>query len=344
MPRKMYTCTWAPTVFGGQQVTGAEKSGATFPGPAALTQYVLPRVQKIEELGLSHLLIAQRWWGSGKEMESSSLDCLAMTAFLAGQTNRIHLVTAIHPGFFEATAIAKWGATMEWLSGGRWAINVTSGWNLKEFDMYGIDALEHDQRYERSSEFIDVLRGAWTESPFNYHGEFYDCNDLQLEPPPSTPIEVFQGGQSDASIQMAAAKSDWMFLNGGSLERIESVIQKVRRATKSTGRTVRFALYAAPICRDSDEEAWDVIQKRVDAIDPDFAKNRRRATSGAQGMWSSEEELSLLDSNEGYASRLIGSPETIIARIEAFQEIGVEMLHFDTSDELFLRDVLPEIQ
>jgi pentose-5-phosphate-3-epimerase len=33
-----------------------------------------------------------------------------------------------------------------------------------------------------------------------------------------------------------------------------------------------------------------------------------------------------------------------MARIEAFQEIGVEMLHFDTSDEQFVRDVLPEIQ
>ncbi|MCH2335076.1 MAG: LLM class flavin-dependent oxidoreductase [Pseudomonadales bacterium] len=344
MPKKMYTCTWAPTVFAGQQVTGGEKPKSGFPGHAALREFVLPRVQKIEELGLSHLLIAQRWWGSGREMESSSLDCLAMTAFLAGQTNRIHLVTAIHPGFFEATAIAKWGATMDWLSAGRWAINVTSGWNLREFDMYGIDALEHDQRYQRSSEFIDVIRGAWTESPFNYHGEFYDCNGLQLEPPPSTPIEIFQGGQSEASIQMAAAKSDWMFLNGGSLERIESVIQKARRATKSTGRTLHFALYAAPICRDSDKEAWNVIQKRVDAIDPDFAKNRRRATSGAQGMWSSAEELSLLDSNEGYASRLIGSPKTIIARIEAYQDLGIEMLHFDTSDEQFLRDVLPEIQ
>ena len=344
MPKKMYTCTWAPTVFTGQQVTGDKKTPSVFPGHEALAELVLPRVKKIEELGLSHLLIAQRWWGSGKEMEGSSLDCLAITAYLAAHTNQIHLVTAIHPGFFEATAIAKWGATMDWLSGGRWSINVTSGWNLREFDMYGIDALEHDQRYQRSSEFIDVLRGAWTQSPFNYDGEFYHCKELQVEPSPSTPIGIFQGGQSEASIQMAAAKSDWMFLNGGSLERIESVIQKARRATKSTGRTLRFALYAAPICRDSDEEAWNVIQKRVDAIDPDFAKNRRRATSGAQGMWSSEEELSLLDSNEGYASRLIGSPKTIMARIEAFQEIGVEMLHFDTSDEKFLRDVLPEIQ
>jgi len=344
MLKKMRTCTWAPTVFAGPQVTGDNKRDSAFPGHEVLELHVLPRIKKIEKLGLSHLLIAQRWWGSGKEMEGSSLDCLAMTAYLAAHTNRINLVTAIHPGFFEATAIAKWGATMEWLSGGRWSINVTSGWNLREFDMYGIDSLEHDQRYQRSSEFIDVLRGAWTQSPFNYHGEFYHCEELQVEPTPSTPIEIFQGGQSEASIQMAASKSDWMFLNGGSLERIETIVNKARLAMESSGRTLRFALYAAPICRDSDEEAWKVIQERVRAIDPSFAKKRRRATEGAQGMWSSDDELSLLDTNEGYASRLIGSPDTIIGRLEAFQEIGIEMLHFDTSDEQFLRDVLPEIQ
>ena len=344
MPNKMRTCTWAPTVFTGPQISGDNKTPTRFPGHRALEELVLPRVRRIEELGLSHLLIAQRWWGSGKEMEGSSLDCLAMTAFLAAHTNRIHLVTAIHPGFFEATAIAKWGATMEWVSGGRWSINVTSGWNLQEFEMYGIDPLEHDQRYQRSSEFIDVLRGAWTQSPFDYQGEFYQCQQLQLEPSPSTAIEIFQGGQSEASIHMAAAKSDWMFLNGGSLERIETVVNKASIAMETSGRTLRFALYAAPVCRDSDEEAWNVIRKRLGAVDPGFAKKRRHATQGAQGMWSSEEELSLLDTNEGYASRLIGSPETIIARIEAYQAIGIEMLHFDTSDEQFLRDILPEIQ
>ena len=140
---------------------------------------------------------------------------------------------------------------MDWLSGGRWAINVTSGWNLREFDMYGIDALEHDQRYQRSSEFIDVIRGAWTESPFNYHGEFYDCNGLQLEPPPSTPIEIFQGGQSEASIQMAAAKSDWMFLNGGSLERIEAsykrhVEPRNRLVERFTSHSMRHPYAAIP--------------------------------------------------------------------------------------------------
>jgi FMNH2-dependent dimethyl sulfone monooxygenase len=96
---------------------------------------------RIESLGLSHLLVAQRWWGSGLEIEGSSLDATAMTAWFAAHTHSVQLVTAIHPGFFQPAAIAKWGASIDRMTGGRWSINVTSGWNLAEFDMYGVDRL-----------------------------------------------------------------------------------------------------------------------------------------------------------------------------------------------------------
>ena len=338
----MLTCTWAPTVFAGPQVVSTNPKGE-FPDGRALRASVLPTLERIEALGLTHLLIAQRWWGSGVEMEGSSLDCLAMTALFASHTERIRLVTAIHPGFFHPTVIAKWGATMDWISGGRWDINVTSGWNLREFDMYGIDTLEHDQRYARSAEFIDVLRGAWSGSRFTYEGRFYRANDLELEPRPSTPLTVFQGGQSDDAVAMAAARSDWMFLNGGSLERIEGVIGRVRKACLATGRQVRFALYAAPLVRRTDAEAWAEIETRIAAIDRGLAERRRAATGGAEGMWASSEDLSLLDTNEGYAARLIGSPDTVYQRLEALRALGIEMLHFDVRDKLFNETILPEL-
>lgn len=339
---KMLTCTWAPTVFAGPQVVATNPKGE-FPDSRALQGAVLPALERIEALGLSHVLIAQRWWGSGVEMEGSSLDCLAMTALFAAHTKRIRLVTAIHPGFFHPAAIAKWGTTMDWISGGRWDINVTSGWNLREFDMYGIDTLEHDERYARSAEFIDVLRGAWTTTPFSYEGRFYRANDLELEPRPSTRLTVFQGGQSDDAVAMAAARSDWMFLNGGSLERVEGIIERVRTACRATGRTVRFALYAAPLVRRTDAEAWTEIETRIGAIDRDLVKRRRAATSGAEGMWATTEDLSLLDTNEGYAARLIGSPDTVYERLEALKALGIEMLHFDTRDKLFNETILPEL-
>ena len=338
----MLTCTWAPTVFAGPLLVATNPKG-TFPDGRALRGSVLPALERIEALGLSHLLIAQRWWGSGVEMEGSSLDCLAMTALFAAHTKRIRLVTAIHPGFFHPAAIAKWGTTMDWISGGRWDINVTSGWNLREFDMYGVDTLEHDERYARSAEFIDVLRGAWSESPFSYDGRFYRADGLELEPRPSTPLTVFQGGQSDDAIAMAAERSDWMFLNGGSIERVGGIIDRVRKACRATGRSVRFALYAAPLVRRTDAEAWAEIEARIGAIDRDLAERRRAATGGAEGMWATTEDLSLLDTNEGYAARLIGSPETVYERLATLRALGIEMLHFDTRDTLFNETILPEL-
>ena len=92
------------------------------PTGTALAQRLVEHVRWIESLGITHLLVAQRWWGSAQEMEGSTLDCLAMTAFFAAHTSRIRLVTAVHPGFFLPAPIAKWGATLDVLTGGRWDI------------------------------------------------------------------------------------------------------------------------------------------------------------------------------------------------------------------------------
>ena len=52
----------------------------------------------------------------------------------------------------------------------------------------------------------------------------------------------------------------------------------------------------------------------------------------------------MLDTNEGYAARLIGSRETILNRIETYRALGVEMLHTTTGDAVFCNECLPEIQ
>ena len=60
-------------------------------------------------------------------------------------------------------------------------------------------------------------------------------------------------------------------------------------------------------------------------------------------MWSSDDALSMLDSNEGYSSRLIGSPATVLAGIQAFADLGVEMLHLTLADPMFIESVLPKV-
>ena len=340
----MLTCTWAPTVFAGMQLhSGGAVAARAAPRGAALDEFISAYAARLEASGISHVLIAQRWWGSGEEMEASSLDCLAMTTLLAARSKTLQLVTAVHPGFFSPTAIAKWGATMELISGGRWSINVTSGWNLREFAMYGVDALDHDARYARAAEFIEVLRGAWTHATFSYRGHYYHADAIQLQPRPATPLTVFQGGQSDAAIALAAGHSDWMFLNGGELQRVAGIIARARAAAARQGRHLRFAMHANPLCRATDAAAWREIEQRVAALDPAMVARRRQALAGAQGMWSTDDALSMLDTNEGYAARLIGSPATVLQRIREFEAAGVEMLHLTLGDALFTAEVLPQV-
>lgn len=338
----MRICTWAPTVFQGPQVVASKRRPSHIPSGEDLTAATSSIVQRYEDMGVTDLLIAQRWWGNGEEIEASSLDCLAMTSFFGACTSRMNLITAIHPGFFHPTVIAKWAATVQHLTGGRWAINVTSGWNMEEFDRYGIDPLAHDTRYARSGEFIDILRQCWEQSVVDYNGHYYQCNNLELVPKPEHPLEVFQGGQSPAAIDMAAHKSDWMFLNGGAPERISDIVSRVREACAAAGRQVRFAMYAAPLCRDTDEAAWAEIDTMLAAVDPDLvAKRQARVREGARGMWNDADPLSVLDSNEGYAPRLIGSPDSLLKRISEYQALGIEMLHLDLRDTLFCQEVLP---
>ena len=119
----------------------------------------------------------------------------------------------------------------------------------------------------------------------------------------------FQGGQSDAAIDMACRQSDWMFLNGGSLEKTASIIEKVRVVAENVGRCTKFALYGIPVCRKTDEEASEVVDDMIRRIDPQVLERRKARVKGAEGMWSQADNLSMLDTNEGYASGLIGSPE-----------------------------------
>lgn len=344
---RIRTCTWAPTAIAGPKLTrgGIRQSElATASGPDLVAQLATP-VERAESFGIDHLLVAQRWWGTGEEIEASSFDCLAMTAYYAAVTSRISLITAIHPGFFLPAAVAKWGATLDRVTGSRWAVNITSGWHEQEFGMFGAQLVPHDERYARSREFIEVLRAAWAGDELSYRGDYYRVDGLRLEPRPSGPLTVFQGGQSDAAQELAAGHSDWMFLNGGPPEKIRAIVESVREKAAARGRSVRFALYAIPLCRETDAEAEEIVATMVANLDSERVARRRDRVSGAQGMWQeSTDPLTTLDSNEGFASRLIGSPATIERRMIEFHDLGIDMFHLTLNDERFVAEVLPRIQ
>ena len=114
-------------------------------------------------------------------------------------TKKLNIITAVLPGLWHPGVMAKIISTIDHISNGRASVNIVSGWFKGEFHGYGEPWLDHDERYRRSEEFIEVLREMWTKEKANYRGDFYRLNDAPLKPKPINPPKIFQGGNSTSS-------------------------------------------------------------------------------------------------------------------------------------------------
>ncbi|WP_328993062.1 LLM class flavin-dependent oxidoreductase [Kribbella sp. NBC_01245] len=128
-------------------------------------------------------------YGAEFQYESTSFSLALLLA-----TERLKVIAAVHPGLWQPGVLAKLGATADHLSNGRFAVNVVSGWFEGEFTALGEPWLEHDERYRRSAEFLQVLRRLWTEDDVEFAGDFYRIRNFTLKPKPVVVPELFQGG------------------------------------------------------------------------------------------------------------------------------------------------------
>jgi dimethylsulfone monooxygenase len=309
--------------------------------------------QVAEDVGFEYGLAPARFIAShGWEMQQEAVTC---TAVLAAQTKRLKLISAIHTGFWHPAMVAKMLATIDVYSGGRAAINILTGWFKDEFRAFGEPWLDHDERYRRSEEFIEVLKGLWTQRRFNFKGDFYRINDGWLKPlPVSKPHpEIFQGGNSKAARRMAAHHSDWYFINGNSVEGVKAQIDEVRALAAAAGRTVKFGLNGFVIQRPTEAEAYEQLEAIIAGADPEIVKSfadqvRHAGQSSPEriGMWADSDHANLVQPNDGFKTRLFGPPELIAERIRAYEAVGVDLiltafLNFTDELPIFGREVIP---
>ncbi|GAB0118333.1 dimethylsulfone monooxygenase SfnG [Acidisoma sp. 7E03] len=341
---------WVPNVSGGLVVSKIPQR--TDWG----LEYNIKLAQIAEEAGFDYALSQIRFIGSyGAEFQHESTTF--STALLA-HTTRLKVIAAILPGPWHPHVIAKLGATADQIFGGRWAINVVSGWFAGEFEALGLPWLPHDERYKRSREFIEVVKGIWTEDNFTYSGQYYQAKDFTLKPKPlqQPHPEIFQGGNSRAAQENAGAVSDWYFMNGNTPEGHREQIQNVQRIAASHGRHVRFGVNAFVIARDTEEEAQAVLQSILDHADAEAVnafggavKQAGQASPEGKGMWSNSAFNDLVQYNDGFKTNLIGTPRQVAERIVALKDIGVDLvlaafLHFHEEVAYFGERVLPIVR
>jgi dimethylsulfone monooxygenase len=339
---------WVPNVSGGLVTSDIEqRTGWDY-------EYNKKLAQTAERVGFEYALSQVRYtasYGAEFQHESTSFSLALLLA-----TEKLKVIAAVHPGLWQPGVLAKLGATADHLSNGRFAVNVVSGWFKDEFTALGEPWLEHDERYRRSAEFLQVLRKLWTEDEVEFAGDFYRIRDFTLKPKPAVVPELFQGGNSAAARDNAGKYSDWYFSNGKDFDGVTEQLLDVRRTARAAGREVKFGLNGFVIARDTEKEARDVLREIVaKAIKPAVEGFRQAVTqAGAsspegKGMWADSSFEDLVQYNDGFRSQLIGTPEQIAERIVAYRRRGVDLilagfLHFQEEIEYFGAKVLPLVR
>lgn len=344
---------WVPNVSGGLVVSTIEQR----------TDWQLPynsRLAKIaEDSGFEYALTQTRYaasYGADKQHEAS-----AFSLALLGATERLRVIAAFHPGMWHPGVLAKWLITADHLSGGRAAVNIVSGWLKDEFVNFGLDWLEHDERYVRTEEFIRALRGLLIEDGYTQDGKYYSIDGFTLNPKPvDVPgrphPEIFFGGNSTAAQATAGRVADWYFSNGRTLEGYEENVAGVLASAAEAGRSPRFGLNGFVIARESRQEAEDTLREIVSKAHRPAVEGFRQSvqeagasTKDGKGMWADSSFEDLVQYNDGFKTRLIGTPEEIADRIIEYKKIGVNLLltcylHFQEEVAAFGRDVMPIVR
>ncbi|MEH1972347.1 MAG: dimethyl sulfone monooxygenase SfnG [Nostoc sp.] len=342
---------WIPNVSGGLVVSKIpQRTDWTY-------EYNAQLAQTAEEVGFEYALAQARFIASyGAEYQ---LEALTTVSALAPVTKKLKLIAAVHPGLWHPGVVAKIGASIDFLSNGRFALNVVSGWFKDEFTIYGEHWLDHDERYRRSEEFIRVLKGLWTEDEFHFKGDFYRINGGWVKPKPinqNPHPEIFQGGNSKAARRMAGRVSDWYFMNGNTIEGVKEQIAEVSELASLEGRTIKFGLNSFIIVRDTEAEAHEVLRDIIAQADVEAVKGFGEAvkqagssTRDGQGMWANSNFEDLVQYNDGFRSGLIGTAEQVADKIRQFHEVGVDLilggfLHYTDDLPAFGKTVIPIVR
>ncbi|MEV0592856.1 LLM class flavin-dependent oxidoreductase [Nonomuraea cavernae] len=322
-----------PTTGDGHDVRSAITTTDSFrPAARAATVTYLTQVARAaEEAGFEAALTPV---GAGCP------DPWIVCAALSQHTERLKMLVAFRTGYTLPTLLAQQAQAFQQVSGGRLLLNVVTGGDPVEQRSYG-DFLDHDARYGRTDEFLDVLRRTWAGEPYDHRGEHYHVEAGGLAEPLDPAPDVYFGGASPAAEQVAARRADVALMWGEPPQAVATRIARLRDLAASLGRAPRFGLRVHVIARDTAAEAWAEAGRLLAGMDPariaeaqrrfarfDSVGQRRMVDLHAGGTRDLEIHPGLWAGvglvREGAGTALVGSYDEVAALLREYAALGVE--------------------
>jgi FMNH2-dependent dimethyl sulfone monooxygenase len=321
---------WMPVFGGWLRNVEDEQMEATW-------AYTSRLARRSEALGFDLSLVAELNLNDIKGIDAPSLDAWSTAAALAAVTETLELMVAVRPTFHSPALLAKQAANIDHISNGRLALNVVSSWWEQEARMYGVDFEQHDDRYGRTSEWLDVVNGAWSNPTFSHTGKYYKTEDTVLEPKPvrSPRPPIYAGGESEAAKNLIAEKCDAYVMHGDSPDHVAAKIADMRQRRERLGLgPMQFGVAGYAFTRDTEAEV-----KRELARITDVKQNAKGFANYEQWLRGTqlEKKMSIEEysvSNRGLRSGLTGTPAQVQDRIGEFKRAGVDLLLLQFSPQL----------
>ncbi len=299
-----------------------------------------------------------------------------VAGFVAQHTERLGLLIAHRPGVVFPTLASRTFSTLDQFSRGRVAVHIITGGADAEQRREG-DYLTHDERYDRTDEYLQILRDAWDEpGPRDFEGTHYRFEGFtpQVFPHQDRHLDLFFGGSSPAAYAVGAKHADTYMLWGEPLQETGEQIASVTEQALAAGRTdrPRISVSFRPILGRTDDEAWERAHGILDTINGEAGKAFKQQVAklhpqgqgpqnaGSQRLLAAAEKGDLHDrclwtpttkavGGGGNSTALVGSPETVAAAILDYVEIGVDAVLIRGYDPLqdaidYGRDLLPLVR
>jgi alkanesulfonate monooxygenase len=278
-------------------------------------------------------------------------DSWVVAASLIDATRRLKFLVALRPGLVAPVQSARMAATLDRLSGGRLLVNLVTGGDAEELAGDG-QFLPHAQRYEQSSEFLQIWREALAVS---HRGEAFDYEGRHLRvaggkllyPPISRPYPpVFFGGSSEEAHELAASQVDTYLTWGEPPAAVAAKLADVRERAAKQGRELEFGIRLHVIVRETEDAAWraaaELVQhldeKVVAAAQAKFAQmdsvGQRRMAELHKGQFNKADVREGLEISPnlwaglglvrgGAGTALVGSPQQVAERIKEYAALGL---------------------
>ncbi|MCU1676840.1 MAG: hypothetical protein JWM93_1598 [Frankiales bacterium] len=196
----------------------------------------------------------------------ASEDTFITTAIVSQQTRSLEFIVAFRTGMTLPSIVAQMTGTLQRASGNRIRLNITTGGSVSDQRGYG-DFFEHDERYERTSEWLELFEKYYGGSEFTYAGKHYQAAlerpiDFGSRPP------VYFAGSSEIAKDIAARQADVYLMYGEPPPVIAERVKEMRERAAVYGRTLRFGIFMHVITRDTEAEAFAEAQRHLDSMDP----------------------------------------------------------------------------